>query len=177
MYSEQMQTPNKSLNPQMIEVNVKSTNQGDGKWEMQHINHIYGRNVKALMISIKQTRFWIEKNGHILLQHKQKHVLKGLKRSTEQNNWAWMAMPSWHVVRWRGAYFGNDIKSLYLVATKQRGEHWHRKNIPDVIFLRLKRKKTSKSDVRSFLNLLLNLNKCWKSSQLISAPLYSLLLL
>ena len=57
MYSEQMQTPNKSLNPQMIEVNVKSTNQGDGKWEMQHINHIYGRNVKALMISIKQTRF------------------------------------------------------------------------------------------------------------------------
>ena len=81
------------------------------------------------------------KHGHFLLQHKQKHVLKGLKRSTEQNNWAWMAMPSWHVVRWRGAYFGNDIKSLYLVATKQRGEHWHRKNIPDVIFLRLKRKK------------------------------------
>ena len=81
------------------------------------------------------------KNSHFLLQQKQRHILKGLKRSTEQNNWVWMAMPSWHVVRWRGAYFGNDIKSLYLVATKQREEHWHRKNIPDVIFLRLKRKK------------------------------------
>ena len=96
---------------------------------MQHINHFYGRNVQALMDIIhKANQVLNRNNSHFLLQHKQKRVLRCLKRSTEQNNWVWMAMPSWHVVPWRGAYFGNDIKSLYLVATKQRGEHWHRKN-------------------------------------------------
>ena len=75
MYSGQMQTPNKSLNPQMIEVNVKITNQGN--WGGKCNTSITFSSLNDIH---KANQVLNRKNCHFLLQHKQKHVLKGLKR-------------------------------------------------------------------------------------------------